>query len=269
MQSRGGGWRPGGVYVVKLGGSVITDKQEPFSLNLKTLDSLAEQIYKLTMSSASIRGIVVGGGSYGHYVATVYRENESHAAEAFSVISNTMLELALTVSEVLRSHGVNTAVFPPHSFCKPVGLKPNCDWSIVASVLSLGIIPLVYGDVYSCGNSWCIVSGDELSIEMACSLGASYVIYVTDVDGVFDGEGRVIARATLGELRARLSKKEAGEEKSLDVTGGIERKIRAIEVNRCDKLKGVWIVNGLRRDILLQVASQENATGTFIDLSGE
>jgi isopentenyl phosphate kinase len=268
MCSRERSRQQGRVYVIKLGGSVITDKRVPFSLNIKVLRSLAEQISELLARGVSIKGIVIGGGSYGHYVASVYKNYDSPAGEALSTISNVMLELALAVSDILQGSGINVVVFPPHAFCKPSKLRPNCDWRLLFGAISVGVIPLVYGDVYPCEKGWCIVSGDELSIEMACSLSADYVVYVTDVDGLLDSEGNVVTRTSLKELRSRVYEKKSVDSGLYDVTGGIERKIRAIEVNYCEKLKGIWVVNGLRKDVLLRLVSRDGVIGTFIDLSG-
>lgn len=268
MCLREGFGQQGRVYVIKLGGSVITDKRVPFSLNIKVLRSLAEQVSELLARGASIKGIVIGGGSYGHYVASVYKNYyDSPASEALSTISSAMLELALAVSDILQGSGINVVVFPPHAFCKPSNLRPNCDWRLLSGAMSVGVIPLVYGDVYPCEKGWCIVSGDELSIEMACSLGVDYVVYVTDVDGLLDGEGNVVTRTSLKELRGRVYEKKGVDSGLYDVTGGIERKIRAMEVNYCGKLKGIWVVNGLRKDILLRLVSKDGVIGTFIDLS--
>ena len=52
--------------VLKLGGSVITDKEKPLTPNLEAIERLATEISRAKVSSLIL---VHGGGSFGHPVA--------------------------------------------------------------------------------------------------------------------------------------------------------------------------------------------------------
>ena len=238
--------RQGGVLAVKIGGSVATVKEKPFTLRLRALERIAWQLARAQRSHGTRYGVVLGGGSFGHVVAHELQEGGAPASEALSAVTAAMEELARVVADVLMLNGLRPIVYPPHGMCRPRGLKPNCMWDVVVDAFRLGATPLLYGDAYPCGDGWCIVSGDELVVEMACRLGASHVIYLTDVDGVYDHEGRLVRRIRVGDL-ARLAAPR-GRRTGYDVTGGLARKVEAMVANWCPELRGVWVLNGLAGD---------------------
>ncbi len=243
----------GGVYVVKLGGSVITRKEKPFTPRIAVLEELAKVLAEL-YRVGRLGGIVVGGGSYGHYVASSLQDAEPH--EAVTYIHLAMSELVLLVEDVLALHGVYTLSFPPHALCKPKGLKPNCNWSTALQAVKAGVVPLTYGDVYPCEGGYCIVSGDELAVELACSIGAEGVVYVSSVPGVLDGKGAVIERLKLDEVGTAI----AGRAEGFDVTGGMRRKLEAIASNWCEGLKRAVIVGPSPEHLLRAVQGERVGT---------
>ncbi|KSW11414.1 hypothetical protein CF15_00715 [Pyrodictium occultum] len=220
---------------------MLTDKKS-FRLNYRVVDRVAEEVAR-ALDEGTRLGIVLGGGSYGHITAHNAQNLGAPAAEALSLVAMYMLELAMGVADILSSKGVNPLIYPPHSFCSPEGLVPRCNWAGIERDMAVGITPIVYGDVYACSGGWCIVSGDELAVEMACRLGSPQLIYVTDVDGILDPGGRLVEEARLEELEG-LTLREPGDK--VDVTGGLRRKIKAVKANRCPGLHEVLVVNGLR-----------------------
>ena len=244
MQAGDKARRRSSVFVIKLGGSIITRKDEAFTPSLDTMNKVAKELAEV-YADAKL-AIVLGGGSYGHYAAAQQREHDSVAAHALYAVAAAMNELALLVADVLALNGVPSLIYPPHAMCSPRGLQPNCSWQQALKALSKGVVPLTYGDIYPCGSreGWCIVSGDELAMEIGCHIGATKVIYVSDVDGILTNSGEPIPELRLHELE--LATKHAGGSSHVDVTGGIKRKLDAIRENWCSSIREVWIVNGLK-----------------------
>ena len=56
------------MILIKLGGSIITNKEKPLSAKRKIIDNLAKNLKKIDESII----IVHGGGSYGHYWSVKY-----------------------------------------------------------------------------------------------------------------------------------------------------------------------------------------------------
>ncbi len=226
--------------MVKLGGSLATVKDRGFTPNINWLRRVARVLASLPHSLL----IVVGGGSYGHYAVAASREAGAEPQDTVATVAAAMLELALLVADVLQDAGLRPLVYPPHAFCKPEGLKPNCNWSYAAKALETGLTPVTYGDIYPAKGGYGIVSGDELAAEAACSLGAGRVVYLSNVPGVLDGSGKTIPVLGRKELELILSRGTVGGSASgVDVTGGMRRKLEAILANSCPGLEAL-IVDG-------------------------
>ena len=56
------------MILIKLGGSIITNKERPQSARRKTIDNILKQIKKIDEPKI----LVHGGGSYGHYWSVKY-----------------------------------------------------------------------------------------------------------------------------------------------------------------------------------------------------
>ena len=56
------------MILIKLGGSIITNKEKPLSPRRKTIDNLSKSLKKIAEPII----IVHGGGSYGHYWSVKY-----------------------------------------------------------------------------------------------------------------------------------------------------------------------------------------------------
>ena len=56
------------MILIKLGGSIITNKEKPLSSRRKTINNIMKQIKKIKEPKI----IVHGGGSYGHYWSVKY-----------------------------------------------------------------------------------------------------------------------------------------------------------------------------------------------------
>ncbi len=243
MQTGSKARRRSNIYVIKLGGSIITRKDEAFTPSLSTINRVAKELARI-YTDAKL-AIVLGGGSYGHYAAAQQREHDSSAVHALYAVAAAMNELALLVADILALNGIPSLIYPPHAMCSPRGLRPNCIWQQALHALNRDAVPLTYGDIYPCESrkGWCIVSGDELAMEMGCRIGATKVIYVSDVDGLLTSSGELVPELRLRELE--LATKHAGGSSHVDVTGGIRRKLDAIRENWCNSIREVWIVNGL------------------------
>ena len=249
--------------VVKLGGSIVTRKDKPLSLRTSLLDSYAGLFSRLVQRGTQLI-IVLGGGSYGHYYVALYRR--SNPSRLVSKTSRIMAKLALLTQEIMEARGLDVMIYPPHALCEPRGLEPRCNWRLVEHALKASLTPLLYGDVYPVEKGYWIVSGDELAMEAACSLGASRVVYATDVDGVYDSSGRLVRRIDgLGELEAVLGG-VAGARRGVDVTGGMRRKLEAILRVGCRGLR-VYIVNGLRLERVEAAVRGLDVEGTIVNLA--
>ncbi|MFA6226228.1 MAG: isopentenyl phosphate kinase [Methanoregula sp.] len=211
--------------ILKLGGSVITDKSADCVINRVQLASLAGAIAR-----ARTVGIVVihGAGSCGHPGAKRYNLDVGAVigqTEGIYVTHRAVSRLNDEVVATLREQGVAAiGVHPFHTAIADKGRLVSFECRHLATMLDLGMVPVIHGDVVmDLSKGACIVSGDQLVRYLAVGLSISRVGLATDVPGVLDGERVVteITRDTMPTLRI-------GNSMHTDVTGGMRGKINEL-----------------------------------------
>jgi isopentenyl phosphate kinase len=211
--------------ILKLGGSVITDKSADCAINRVQLASIAGAIAR-----ARNDGIVVihGAGSCGHPEAKRYHLDAGASTgqtEGIYVTHRAVSRLNDEVVAALREQGVAAiGVHPLHTAIADNGRLVSFECRHLERMLDLGMVPVIHGDVVmDLSKGACIVSGDQLVRYLAVGLAISRVGLATDVPGVLDGERVVpeIDRDTLPSLRI-------GNSMHTDVTGGMRGKINEL-----------------------------------------
>ena len=212
--------------VLKLGGSVITDKESPETVDDDALTAAVE-----TIADADPDRLVLvhGGGSFGHVNAAergISRTEGSHDAADVWTVHDAMRRLNDAVLQ--RLHDAGVAALPVHPLS--VAARDEADdlslpLDSTATLLDEGFVPVLHGDVVGhAGSGATIASGDELVTRLASGLDADRVGLCSTVSGVYDHDGEVIPRITdLASVADAL-----GEAESTDVTGGMAAKVRAL-----------------------------------------
>jgi isopentenyl phosphate kinase len=224
--------------ILKLGGSVITDKTADCAVNHEQLASVASAI-----AGARTGGIVVihGAGSCGHPEAKRFHLDAGAKAgetEGIFVTHKAVSSLNDEVVRALRENGVQAAgVHPLHAGIADNGRLVGFETRHIAKMLALGMVPVIHGDVVmDLARGACIVSGDQLVRYLAVTLPINRVGLATDVPGVLDGGGVVVPAIT----RKTAPDLQIGSSSHTDVTGGMRGKI--------DELLGLADA-GIRSDI--------------------
>jgi isopentenyl phosphate kinase len=208
--------------LLKIGGSIITDKSRDCSINHERLSSIAT-----TIAGAAAGEIIIihGAGSCGHPEARKYRLDAGAAAGATEGIFVTHQAVSRLNDEVvsgLRKEGVAAmGVHPFHTGVADNGRLLALECRHLEKMLSLGMVPVIHGDVVmDLSRGACIVSGDQLVRYLAVALQISRVGLATDVPGVLDGDHvvPVITKQTVPSL-------QIGNSTHTDVTGGMRGKI--------------------------------------------
>jgi isopentenyl phosphate kinase len=222
------------VTVVKLGGSVITDKKVAFSYRDAAVLALGE-----VMASSGVPVVVVhGGGSFGHTEARKYGLSSSRSSSSPEGVSETrgaMFNLDAKVCASLSAAGLHPYPFSPFTLLDREGEEGS---SFIERLLRAGTTPVTFGDVVHDGKGFRILSGDTICVELAETLGAARCVMALDVGGVLDERGAVIK--VLGEgSEAKISAARA------DSTGGIALKVKEA-LRMASAGTEVRLVSGLR-----------------------
>ncbi len=217
--------------VLKLGGSVVTDKERPKTARLETIKRLASEI-----ANAGPRQLIIvhGGGSYGHPLAKEYDIVNGYQyprqLTGFSLTHQAMVELNNIVVSVLLNEGIPAFSVAPSSFIVTNDRRiPDTDFTLVKRAIESNMVPVLYGDsVLDSSMRFTILSGDQLAVRLATDLGASKMLFGVDVDGVYTAnpklvkEAKLIEELSLSQMRGMI---KIGEALSTDVTGGMLGKI--------------------------------------------
>lgn len=118
-----------------------------------------------------------------------------------------------------------------------------------------GIIPVIAPiGVDSDGNSY-NVNADWAACHIARALGIKKVIYLTDQDGIFDREGKVLPTLDLTQMQKL-------KENSV-VQGGMLSKINAIMASLNAGVEQVHVLNGKVKNSLIEELFTSRGIGTF------
>jgi isopentenyl phosphate kinase len=242
------------IAVVKLGGSVITDKKVAFSYKGRAVRGLGK-----AMAASGVPIVVVhGGGSFGHAMAAKYglsSRRSSRSPEGVSETRQAMLELDAKICASLSSAGMHPYPFSPFTLLDDEGGP-----SFIRRLISGGVTPVTFGDVVHDGRGFRILSGDTICVELARMLGAASCVMAMDVDGLLDEKGRVIkalgrgAGASASRLLARGG---------TDATGGMALKVSEA-LRMASAGTEVRLVSGLRPAEFLKALRGGDFLGTVL-----
>lgn len=208
--------------VLKLGGSVVTEKDEPEQVDRLNLRRSASVVAEARDEFV----IVHGGGSFGHHHAAehgVSTTDGTDSADAIRAIHGAMKRLNTAVVESLADAGVPALPVHPLSVA-----ARDRDGALtlpskhMATMLEEGFVPVLHGDVVVHeGAGATVLSGDELVVDLARALDADRVGVCSTVPGVYDADGELVDRiGSFDDVAAALGGSDA-----TDVTGGMAAKV--------------------------------------------
>ncbi|MEM3921557.1 MAG: isopentenyl phosphate kinase [Nitrososphaerota archaeon] len=240
------------LIIVKLGGSLITDKSRRFSLNAEVVRRLGRELAEAVGRSGADLIVIHGGGSYAHPVAKEYSVSEGLRSRGglrgFIETSRVVRMLCLDVLSNLIEGGLMAISIPASSiFTTRSGRISTCNLEPVLSALRLGLVPITSGDVvFDRDLGFTVLSGDEISSYLAVRLRAKRLIFAMNVDGIYVRDWATGGVKVAEEFSRGMSIAPIGGSVE-DVTGGISRKI---EEGFAAAEAGVEVlfINGLAED---------------------
>jgi len=243
--------------IVKIGGSLITRKSEPMSVDLDAVRFISRLL-------ASARGMVLvhGGGSFGHPVAMsrgLSSARPSGDAEGASATRLAMHELSLVILRELSAAGLRP--FLIHS------VDPDSpafwDWAsrVIRELLSAGATPVTHGDVGLSPGGFRVIGGDEICLRLAERLRPRRVVFLMDVPGVL-ADARDPS-SLLEELDPESARSLAGRLSGADATGGISAKLR-FAASIAELGIEVYLISGRSAPDVLKATTGDRPRGTLV-----
>ncbi len=262
---------------LKLGGSVITDKNRPFTARPDVIRRLGREIRQALDARPALRLVVGhGSGSFGHVVGKKYRTREgvvnAESWRGFAETAAAAARLNRLVTDLLLAEGIPVVSFQPSATARCRGGRlVTFDTLPLQQVLEAGLVPLVYGDVaVDAVQGFTIISTEQIFDAIAGELPPDRIILAGVVDGVYDtdplaqpGAARYaeITSDNWREVEAAL-----GGSHGTDVTGGMLSKVRGmVNLVLARPSLRIHIVSGeIPGNVASALADSDSRIGTLI-----
>ncbi|WP_457550386.1 isopentenyl phosphate kinase [Archaeoglobus sp.] len=208
------------MIVVKIGGSAITDKGVFKKAKLDVIERVAKDIAEAKPKKLIL---VHGAGSFGHPFVVKYKLKEEKNLEGVVKAHMSCKELNTIVCNAMLEVGLKPFPIHPLLTFKLHKGRITFDAEIFEKALDEGFIPVTHGDmVYDVEDKFFkVLSGDDITLELAKVFKAKSVGFATDVEGVYV-EGKLADVVTWKDLD------KIGFSKGVDVTGGMRGKVEKV-----------------------------------------
>lgn len=137
-----------------------------------------------------------------------------------------------------------------------VGEPVHVDISVLDTVAGSGLIPVIAPVAFGADGETYNVNADTFAGAIAGALDADRLLFLTDVPGVLDKEGKLIAQLTVKEARALI--------KDGTISGGMIPKVETCIEALNQGVEAVVIVNGKVAHAVLLELFTEHGAGTMI-----
>lgn len=259
------------LILIKLGGSVITDKNTPYTAKPEVIKRLAAEIKEAQGQTDSLFLLGNGAGSFGHVPAQEYclidAKTDEKSLEGVALTHNAVAQLNLLVASALLEQKIHAMSISPASCIQAdKGKITSFQIDPLTSFLNMNMTPVVYGDVVSNSRGgYSVVSTDTLFGYLAQQLKSKFnikkIIHVGITDGVLDKEGKTVPIITKD-----ASLTQVGSSEGIDVTGGMRFKVQQSQELAEIGIE-TWIINGTLDGELIKAIKGEFVKGTMVKVT--
>jgi isopentenyl phosphate kinase len=271
---------------LKLGGSLITDKTQPYTPKLDVIEDAALQIATALQTHPDLRLVLGhGSGSFGHVAASEYRtragvfiptpphiSQERDATKdvywkGFAEVWYQASALNRFVMKALRKVNLPAVALPPSAnVIASDGKVSLWETSAISMALAAGLVPVIYGDVtFDEVRGGTILSTEDLFGHLARAFNPDSILLAGLEAAVWEDfpartrKVEAITPATFGMVAENIEK-SAG----VDVTGGMRSKVtQMLDLVRQNPLLKIQIFSGAEPGNIVRALTGETL-GTLI-----
>lgn len=252
---------------LKLGGSLITDKTQPYTPRLDVMDDLALQIKTALQTQPDLRLMIGhGAGSFGHVPASEYHtrdglppkatplahrerdETEENYWLGFAEVWYQAEKLNRYLVDAFRKADIETITLPPSaSVIASDGKVSVFETTPIRMALSAGITPVIHGDVvFDEVRGGTILSTEDLFMYLARAINPDRILLAGLEAAVWEDfpartkKIQKITPASFEEISAGVGKADGA-----DVTGGMESKVKQmLELVQETSVQSIQVFSG-------------------------
>jgi isopentenyl phosphate kinase len=226
---------------LKLGGSLITDKNKPYTTRSDKLAQIAHEIKSALSQNPDLQLILGhGSGSFGHFAVKDHAPfllsstfqgkwwEKDDGWRGFSEVWFRASQLNRCVVEALHEVMLPAISLPPSALVTTEnGIINHWDLTALRAVLQVGLLPVIYGDiVFDTIAGGKVLSTEALMYYLAQQLPPDKILLAGLEAAVWADFPRrfqkmeKVTPATVSHLTAKI-----GGSQSIDVTGGMRSKV--------------------------------------------
>ena len=253
------------IILIKLGGSIITDKRIPYTAKISVIRRFAKELRVFNNNII----LAHGSGSFGHTSAVKYGGKKGYKnLKGIAKVAGDAMEINRIVMDILIKEGLPVVSFRPMSMILTnEGEVENSFFEPIEAALNQGLIPVVYGDVIW-DKKWksTIYSGETILNRIGIYMKNNgfiidKIIQVGETNGVYDDKKNTIPVIT-NKTWPNFKKFVFGL-KVNDVTGGMEHKVEDA-LKMADLGIKTFLINGVIKNELSNALLNIKVEGTLI-----
>jgi isopentenyl phosphate kinase len=221
------------LILLKLGGSLITDKTRPYTPRLEVMNDLAIQISLVFQENSGMRLVLGhGSGSFGHeaasQVGTRTGVSGKKAWRGFAEVWYQASTLNHLVVKAMRNAGLPGVTLSPLSAVTARdGQVISWDLAPLEAALENGLLPILQGDVvFDQTRGGTILSTEDLFAHLARQLHPKRILLAGLETGVWEDfplRTRIIEEMSLQSYKQNAMSLKGST--GADVTGGMKAKV--------------------------------------------
>ncbi len=262
--------------MIKLGGSLITDKNVPHTIRYNSLKMVVQEL-KESLDTRPELSLLIGhgGGSFPHPIARAFRTIDGFGASTGSVrgfvlCQNAASTLNRLIIDLMVDYGLDAVSIQPSACCVAAdGRIARIFYEPIEQAMRNGIIPVVFGDcVFDEVRGCTVISTEQILKCLSQYIRPDRVLCFEQVGGVYtadplrDKDAKLIPEINEENIR-QVESYLGGAYSANDVTGGMRDKVHELlEIARmgieCEILRG-------DRGYVKRVLMGERGLGTIIN----
>lgn len=225
--------------IIKLGGSLLTDKSVPYTSKDTTIKEVAREI-KECLDLRLIEDLIIvhGVGSFGHPPVLEHNLHQGfqgkHQLIPLSQTQQSVNKFRILLANELINVGVPVNLLHASSIFVSEKMQiSNFFLESVKGFLSLGMIPLIGGDMlFDKKMGFCVGSGDQISTLLSKELNAEKMIFATDVSGIHekdpksDPDSPIINNLSIEDVEEVIN--NMGKSVLKDASGTMKGKLKSL-----------------------------------------
>lgn len=215
------------LLLIKLGGSVITDKHIPYTPRYKTIERIIHELKTAKQSYI----ICHGSGSFGHTSVKKYGGVKGYTDTlGIATVSRDVMSLnKIIVDSFIQKKLPAISFRPMNIMTADKGILNNYFFDSIEQSLQQNLVPIVCGDViwdYSWKST--VFSGEKILKFLAHFLTTKgyfieKIIQVADTYGVYDNNKKTIP--TITKKTWKHAEQYFNDTSKIDCTGGMKHKV--------------------------------------------